>query len=73
MKENFIDHIHVFKKIFGLEIRKESPLTLEYRVRGDLDMHKQIANNIIKTHNLSLQVVSKGNMSQLNSFEVIAV
>lgn len=66
-------HIERFKKLFGFGSVREVKGNLEYRVKGDLDYHKSIANEVINKNKLNLKVQSSGSMSQIKAFEIVAI
>lgn len=62
-----------FKKLFGYEVSRESDTTLHYRIKGSVDWARKLASKIIEHNNLTLKVVSTGNMAQLKAFEIKAL
>lgn len=67
-KEN---HFERFKKLFGFGSVREVKGNLEYRIKGDMDYHKTIANEVINKNKLNLKVQSSGAMSQIKAFEIV--
>lgn len=70
-KKKEINHIQEFKKLFGYGVAKEINGNLEYRVKGDLDYHRDLAAKIINKNKLNLKVQSTGAMSQIKAFEIV--